>query len=98
MQSNVEEYKICFITKGFTQRENMDYKKTFSLLLMKDSLSVIMTLVIYYDLELCQMEVKTIFLNRDIEETINIVQLESIASKVSKHLVCILKKFIYGLK
>ena len=57
-----------------------------------------MVLVAHYDLELHQMDVKTTFLNGDIEETIYMVQLENFESKESKHLVCKLKKSICGLK
>ena len=65
---------------------------------MKDSFRIIMTLVAHYDLELHQMDVKTAFLNGDIEETIYMVQPENFESKESKHLVYKLKKSIYSLK
>ena len=57
-----------------------------------------MTLVTHYDLKLHQMNVKTTALNGDIEETIYMVKPEYFESKESKHLVCKLKKSIYGLK
>ena len=57
-----------------------------------------MTLVAHYDLELHQLDVKIVFLNGDIEETIYMMQPENFESKESKHLVCKLKKSIYGLK
>ena len=53
-----------------------------------------MALVIHNDLELHQMDVKIVFLNGDIEETIYMVQLENFESKESKYLVCKLKKSI----
>ena len=65
---------------------------------MKNSFRIIMTLVAHYDLGLHKMDVKTTFLNGDIEETIYMVQPENFESKESKHLVCKLKKSIYGLK
>ena len=57
-----------------------------------------MALVAHYDLELHQMDVKTAFLNGNIDETIYMVQLENFESNNSKQLVCILKRSIYGLK
>ena len=57
-----------------------------------------MTLVAHYDLELHQMDVKTAFLNGNIDETIYMVQQENSESNDSKQLVCRLKRFIYGLK
>ena len=94
MKGNVERYKAHLVTKGFTQKENIDYKETFSLVSTKDSFRIIMALVAHYHLELHQMDMKTVFLNGDIEETIYMMQLENFESKESKHLVCKLKKSI----
>ena len=94
----MERYKACQVTKGFTQKEGINYKETFSSVSSKDSLRIVMALITHYDLELHQMDVKTIFLNRNIEETIYMVQPENFESNESKHLVCKLKKSIYGLK
>ena len=44
------------------------------------------------------MDVKTMFLNGDIKETIYMVQPKNFESKESKNLVCKLKKSICGLK
>ena len=57
-----------------------------------------MALVAHFDLELHQMEVKTAFLNGDINETIYTVQPEKFAFGDSKNVVCKLKKSIYNLK
>ena len=57
-----------------------------------------MALVAHYDLELHQMDVKTTFLNSNIDETIFMMQPENFESNDSKQLVCRLKRSIYGLK
>ncbi|XP_020591553.1 putative disease resistance protein RGA3 [Phalaenopsis equestris] len=57
-----------------------------------------MTLVAHYDMELHKMDVKTAFLNGDIDETIYMVQPENFVSGDSKNMVCKLSKSIYGLK
>ena len=44
------------------------------------------------------MDVKTAFLNGDIDETIYIVQPENFVSGDPKNMVCKLRKSIYGLK
>ncbi|RVW94847.1 Retrovirus-related Pol polyprotein from transposon TNT 1-94 [Vitis vinifera] len=84
--------------KRFTQKEDIDYKETFSPVSSKDSFRIIMALVAHYDLELHQMDVKTAFLNGNIDETIYMVQPENFESNDSKQLVCRLKRSIYGLK
>ena len=95
---NVERYKARLVAKGFTQKEGIDYKETFSPVSLKDSFRIIMALVTHFNLELHQMDVKTAFLNGDIDKTIYMVQPENFVSGDAKQMVCKLKKYIYGLK
>ena len=62
------------MAKGFTQKEGIDYNESFSPVLCKDSFRIIMALVTHYDLELHQMDVKTAFLNGDLEESVYMAQ------------------------
>jgi hypothetical protein len=62
------------VAKGFTQREGIDYNETFSPVSYKDSFRIIMALVAHYDLDLYQMDVRTAFLNGDLEENVYMAQ------------------------
>ena len=95
---NIERYKARLVAKGFTQKEGIDYTETFSPVSKKDSLRIILALVAHLDLELQQMDVKTAFLNCDLEEEVYMKQPEGFSSREGEHLVCKLKKSIYGLK
>ncbi|KZV42092.1 hypothetical protein F511_11688 [Dorcoceras hygrometricum] len=57
-----------------------------------------MALVAHFDLELHQMDVKTTFINGDIDETIYMRQPEGFVSGDPDNIVCKFKKSIYGLK
>ena len=57
-----------------------------------------MALVAHFDLELHQIDIKTAFLNGDIDEMIYMVQPKNFVSGDPKKMVCKLKKSIYGLK
>ena len=94
LMGNVERYKAHLITKGFTQKEGIDYKEAFSLVSLKGSFRTIMAFMVYFDLELHQMDIKMTFLNGDIDETIYIVQPENFVSRVALQIVCKLKKCI----
>jgi len=76
----------------------LGYKEIFSPVSIKNSFRIIMALVVHYDLELHQMDVKSSFLNGNIEKEIYMVQSESFEAKSSLHRICKLKKSIYGLK
>jgi hypothetical protein len=69
-RGNIEKYKARLMAKGYTQIEGVDYNETFSPVLCKDSFRIIMALVAHFDLELHQMDVKTTFLNGDLEEDV----------------------------
>jgi hypothetical protein len=95
---NVDRYKARLVAKGYTQKKGIDYKETFSSVSSKECFRTISALVAHYNLELHQMDVKTVFLNGDIDETIYMEQPENFVLGDPKKMVCKLKKFIYGLK
>ena len=68
----VERYKAKLVAKGYSQRDDIDYKETFSLIPTKDVFCVVMALVAHFDLELHQMDVKITFLNGDLFEEVYI--------------------------
>jgi hypothetical protein len=94
----IERYKARLVAKGFTQREGIDYNKTFSPVSMKDSFRIIMALVAHFDLELHQMDVKTAFLNGELSENVYMAQPKGFVIEGKEKLGCRLKRSIYGLK
>ncbi|GKD89274.1 retrovirus-related pol polyprotein from transposon TNT 1-94, partial [Tanacetum coccineum] len=73
---NVERYKARLVAKDYTQKNDVDYNETFLLVSKKDTLRIILALVAHFDLELHQMDVKTAFLNENIEEEVYMEQPE----------------------
>ena len=57
-----------------------------------------MALVAHYDLELHQMDVKTAFLNGDLEKNVYMAQPKGFVVEGKERMGCRLKKSIYGLK
>jgi hypothetical protein len=80
-KGNIERFKARLVAKGFTPREGIDYTEIFSPVTCKYSLGIIMTLVLHYDLELHQIDIKTSFLNGDLLENIYMAQPKGFAVK-----------------
>ncbi|CAL1361871.1 unnamed protein product [Linum trigynum] len=95
---NIERHRARLVAKGFTQKSGVDYKETFSPVSKKDSLRIVMAMVAHYNLELHQMDVKTAFLNGNLDEAVYMDQPEGFVVEGKEHMVCKLKKSIYGLK
>ena len=68
--ASFEQYKAILVAKGFTQREGIDYYETYAPVSSKDSLRIVMAHVTHFDLEQHQMDVKTAFLNGELNEEV----------------------------
>ena len=97
-KGHVERYKARLLTKGYSQREGIDFKETLPPLSTKDSLRIIMAIMAHFDLELHQMDVRPAFLNEDLVKDVNMSQPISFEEVGKENMVCKLQKSIYGLK
>ena len=86
------------MAKGYTQKEGIDYDETFSPVAMLESIRILLSITAHYNYEIWQMDVKTAFLNGNLEDEIYMMQPESFIAKNQEHIVCKLKRSIYGLK
>ena len=91
-------YKARFVAKGYSQKQEIDYKETFAPVVKHDSLRVVLSLVAAYDLEMLQLDVTTAFLHGELAEEIYIEQPEGFIKPGHESSVCCLKKCLYGLK
>ena len=96
--SNVTIYKARLVAKGFRQFQGVDYDETFSPVAMLKSIRILLAIAAYQDYEIWQMDVKTEFLNGNIEEELYMVQPEGFVNPEDAGKVCKLQRSIYGLK
>ena len=85
------------MAKGYTQKEGIDYEETFSPVAMLKSIRSLLSIAANYDSEIWQMDVKTTFLNGNLEEEIYMMQSKGFIAKNQEHMVSKLKRSIYGL-
>jgi hypothetical protein len=65
---SVDKYKARFVARGFSQKEGEDYDETFAPVARYTSIRAIISLAAFMGWNLHQMDVKTTFLNGEIEE------------------------------
>ena len=65
---------------------------------MLKSIRILLSIAADYDYEIWQMVIKTAFQNGNLEEEIYMMQPEDFIAKNQKHMVCKLRRSIYGLK
>lgn len=90
----MERYKARLVTKGYQQRKVIDFDETFSLVAKYNTIRAILAMAAAERLELRQFDVKTAFLNGELE--IYMKQPEGHNDGTGR--VCRLSKNIHGLK
>ena len=93
----VETYKAHLVVKGYRQHYGIDYDEIFSLVAMLKSIWIMLAIAVYLDYEVWQMDVKTAFLNGELNEEVYMIQPEGFTS-TDESKVWKLQRSIYGLK
>lgn len=90
--------KARLVAKGYSQRFGMDFDQTFAPVAKQATLRIILSFVAAYDLEMCQLDIKTAFLYGELSEEIYVEQPEGFITAGQEEMVCRLHKCLYGLK
>ena len=90
--------KARLVVKGFNQKKGVDFGEIFFSIVKMLSIRMVLGLPASLDLEVEQMDVKTIFLHGDLDGEIYMEQPKDFEVKGKENYVCKLKKSLYGLK
>ena len=94
----IEKFKVRLVAKGFKQKEGVDFFDTYSPITRITTIRMLIALASIFKLELHQMDVKTTFLNSELNEEIYMDLLEGFVVPEQENKVCRLVKSLYGLK
>jgi hypothetical protein len=92
------KFKARFVAQGFLQRYGVDYVDTYAPVARIPSIRIIIALTAHHDWELHHMDVKSAYLNGDLDEEIYMHQPEGYVAAGKEQHVWKLNKSLYGLK
>jgi len=95
---SVDKFKVRLVVLGNMQRDGVDYKETFAPVLKYQSLRVLLAIANEERMHVHQMDVKTAFLNGELEEEVYVEQPEGLIKVGEERKVWKLRKALYGLK
>jgi hypothetical protein len=90
--------KARLVCKGYAQVEGQDFDETFALVARLEAIRMFIAYSCHKNFKVYQMDVKSTFLNGDLEEEVYMEQPEGFSLTDNPNYVCKLKKATYGLK
>ena len=91
----IVKYKARLVARGFVQRESIDFKEVFAPMARMESVRLLLTMAAVKYWRVYQLDVKSVFLNGELAETVFVKQAPGFAVKGAEHKVLRLRKALY---
>lgn len=98
VDGTVEKFKARLVIQGFRQKSGIDYLDTYAPVARISTIRLLFALASIHNLIIHQMDVKTAFLNGDLDEEVYMNQPQGFIMPGNENKVCKLIKSLYGLK
>jgi len=90
--------KFVLWKKGYAQQYGVDFEETFSPVARLETMRFVLALAAQFQWEVYQFDVKSAFLNGDLQEEVYVIQPEDFTKEGDETKLYKLKKVLYGLK
>nr|GEX00281.1 Gag-Pol polyprotein [Tanacetum cinerariifolium] len=97
-ENTVIQNKSRLVAKGYSQEEEIDFKKSFALVTRLEAVRIFLAYAAYKNFPIFKMDVKTAFLNGPLKEEVFVQQPDGFVDPDFPNHVYCLKKARYGLK
>ena len=90
--------KARLVAKGYSQQEGIDYEETFAPVARLEAIRIFLAFAAHSNFRVYQMDVKSAFLNGELEEEVYVQQPPGFEDSIHPNFVYKLLKALYGLK
>ncbi|GKE55652.1 retrotransposon protein, putative, ty1-copia subclass [Tanacetum coccineum] len=90
--------KARLVARGYHQEEGIDFEESFAPVARLEAIRIFLAFVAHMNMVVCQMDVKTAFLNGNMRDEVYVSQPYGFLDKDNPNHVYKLKKALYGLK
>nr|GFD43439.1 retrovirus-related Pol polyprotein from transposon TNT 1-94 [Tanacetum cinerariifolium] len=90
--------KAWLVARGYRQEEGIDFEESFAQVARLEAIRIFLAYAAYMNMVVYQMDVKTAFLNGNLQEEVYVSQLNEFVDPDNLNHVYKLKKALYGLK
>lgn len=80
----IEKFKASLVTKGYAQRHGIDYTEVFAQVVRFDTICVILSMATQFSWKAFQLNVKSVFLHRELKKGVFVKKLEEFIKKGEK--------------
>ncbi|KAK8943245.1 hypothetical protein KSP39_PZI009083 [Platanthera zijinensis] len=95
---SLDRLKARLVVKGYAQTYGVDYDETFALVAKMSSLRILLSLVVFHQWTLHQLDIKNVFLHGFLDEEVYMEQPPGFVVEGERTKVCRLLASLYGLK
>nr|GEU59206.1 retrovirus-related Pol polyprotein from transposon TNT 1-94 [Tanacetum cinerariifolium] len=90
--------KARLVARGYRQEEGIDFEESFALVARLEAIRIFLAFATHINMVVYQMDVKTAFLNGNLQEEVYVSQSDGFVDPDNPNHVYKLKKALYGLK
>jgi len=98
IDETIQKYKARLVAKGYAQHQGIDFDETFSIVAHFEMVRTLLSLIASLRLPIYQFDVKSAFLNAELEEEVYVLQPKGFIVQGIENKVYQLSKALYGLK